>query len=157
MPARSRDPRGSGESPAESIALEQAAIHLQKNQWPMAESILQASQQRLQETSSDAPTMRYRIANAAMQAELATQRQDAPAAQQQWRSVVALTGDRLDRLDGDSALSLVSAWRALGNGSDADRLAAQLRADGYLDVSSAAQDRANASPNFRVAHEGEPK
>jgi tetratricopeptide (TPR) repeat protein len=140
----------------ESIALEQAAIHLQTNQWPMAERILQASQQRLQETSPDAATVRYRVANAAMQAELATQRQDAPAAQQRWRSVVALTGDRLDRLDGDSALSLVSAWRALGNGSDADRLAARLRADGYLDVSSAAQNRANA-PNFRVAHEGEPK
>jgi tetratricopeptide (TPR) repeat protein len=141
----------------ESIALEQAAIHLQKSQWPMAERVLQASQHRLQETSSDAPTVRYRVANAAMQAELAAQRQTAPAAQQRWRSVVALTADRLDRLDGDSALSLVSAWRALGNGSDADRLAAQLRADGYLDVSSAAQKGVNASPNFRVAHEGEPK
>jgi tetratricopeptide (TPR) repeat protein len=137
----------------ESIALEQAAIYLQKNQRSMAERVLQASQHRLQETSSDAPTVRYRVANAAMQAELAAQHRDAPAAQQRWRSVVALTGDRLDRLDGDSAMSLVSAWRALGNVSDADRLDAQLRADGYQNVLYATQDGANSLANFKQPKE----
>ena len=119
----------------ESMANEQAASFLEANQLDQAAGVLLASQQRLQETGEDAATaistLRFRIANHAMQAIVSARKHEPMAADQHWRQVAALSGSGADQLQGDSAIWLVDALDALGRNKEAGELAGQLEASGF--------------------------
>ncbi len=119
----------------ELVSMEQAAIHLQANRLNQAERELRASQQRLRETASDASLaariLPFRIANAAMQAELAERQKDFVSANRRWEQVIVIAGDRADRLDGTSAAFLVKAMRGMGRVDEASQLQHDLYLSGY--------------------------
>lgn len=124
----------------ENIAIERAALLLRESKLPQAEAVLLASQQRLREIALEpsfaARVLRYRIANSAMQAELAGLRQDHVSARGHWQEVADLARGREDRLDGETALLLARAWKQIGKGTEGDQLLSRLVAAGYRNGAS---------------------
>lgn len=119
----------------ESLANEQAASFLQAGKLEDANLILLASQQRLEEpvedTKSAISTLRFRIANHAMQAVIATHKREPDVADIHWRQVVALADAGAEQLHSASAILLLDALRALGRTEDAEKLEKQLELSGF--------------------------
>ena len=134
----------------EGIAGEQAALLLGEGRLAQAETVLMASQQRLRDIglqpSSVARILRYRMANASMQAELATLRHDAVSARAHWQEVATLAAGREDSIDGETALLLARAWKSIRRGADAEKLASRLLAQGYRHGASGFDDGADPAP-----------
>jgi tetratricopeptide (TPR) repeat protein len=134
----------------ESVAGEQAALLLHEGRLVEAGTMLMASQQRLRDVglqpSSAARILRYRIANASMQAELARLRGDPDSERAHWQDVAALADGRGDSLDGESAQLLARAWKSIRKGTEARQLESRLLAAGYRLGAAGFDDGADLAP-----------
>jgi tetratricopeptide (TPR) repeat protein len=123
----------------EEVALERAQQMLDDNRLQEAQAELVASQQRLREAalepSHEVRTLRYRIANEALQARLARRRGDAGGEQAHWRQVIALAQGREQRIDGETTFLLADALRGTRKADQAMRLRSTLAAAGYRQAS----------------------
>lgn len=110
----------------ESLAIERSTLLIGSGRIAQADKTITASSLRLQELQEapafDLRTLRFRMANAALQAQLSAARNEPEKAQQAWGEVIRISRQHVDRLDADSACVLANAYRQVGKQQAAESM-----------------------------------
>ncbi|MGV8931231.1 MAG: TIR domain-containing protein [Luteimonas sp.] len=135
----------------EGIALEQAALLLHQNSLQRAGSLLVASQQRLQEAALEPShtmrTLRYRIANEALQARLAGLGNDMFSTNAHSQQVIVLARGREPQLDGETTLLLADVLLRMKKRNESAHLLSALVAAGYRQGASGFDSGGDPAPH----------